>query len=98
MKDLHDMGDGELQILDVREADEWEDKHIPGSVHIPWHDIDSFPSKLKKTQPIAAICGSGKRAGVAASLLQRFGAERVIHVTGGGVPEWEQLGGDVESA
>jgi hydroxyacylglutathione hydrolase len=97
LKELYDDGE-ELQIVDVREADEWESAHIPGSVHLPWHDIDSFPSKLKKTRPIAAICGSGKRAGVAASLLQRFGGERVIHVTEGGVPKWEELGGEVTGA
>jgi rhodanese-related sulfurtransferase len=33
------------------------------------------------------ICASGQRAAVAASLVARAGAERVIHVVDGGVPE-----------
>ena len=28
-----------LQILDVRERTEWETGHIPGSVHVPYHDV-----------------------------------------------------------
>ena len=30
---------GALQLLDVREAAEWRAAHIPGSVHVPYHDI-----------------------------------------------------------
>ncbi len=60
----------------------------PARSRAPWHDIDGIPDGVAKTKPVAAVCGSGKRAAVAASLLQRFGAEQVIHVTGGGVPDW----------
>jgi rhodanese-related sulfurtransferase len=42
------------------------------------------------------VCGSGQRAGVAASLLVRAGAPRVIHVVDGGVPAWERLGHPVQ--
>ena len=63
----------------------------------PYHDIDGIPDGIDAGAPIAAVCGSGQRSGVAASLLQRFGAERVIHVAGGGVAAWQELGGAVES-
>ena len=96
LKRRHDEGEG-IQILDVREPDEWAELHIPGSKLVPWHDIDAIPEGLEGSKPIATICGSGKRGGVAASLLRRFGAEHVIHVTDGGVPAWEALGGKVES-
>ncbi|MEA2449570.1 MAG: hypothetical protein QOG63_1502, partial [Thermoleophilaceae bacterium] len=33
---------------------------------------------------------------VAASLVSRFGAERVIHVVGGGVGSWERAGHPIE--
>ena len=36
--ELHERAD-ELQVLDVRERDEWDAGHIPGSVHTPYHDI-----------------------------------------------------------
>ncbi|MDQ6608039.1 MAG: rhodanese-like domain-containing protein [Actinomycetota bacterium] len=90
--------DPALQILDVRELVEWEAGHIPGSVFEPWHDISAIPGSLDPGRPIAVICGSGQRAATAASLIQRFGGRRVIHVVDGGVPEWGRLGGHVEKS
>ncbi len=84
--------DPELQILDVRERTEWESEHIPGSVHRPYHDLDRIPDELDPDRPIAAICASGSRSGVAASLLQRLGASDVLHVTPDGVGTWGRAG------
>src|SRR5688572_20880984 len=83
---------GDVQILDVRERSEWEEGHIPGSAFVPWHDIDAVPDGLDPGRPIAVVCASGQRAAVAASLVKRRGAEHVIHVIDGGVPEWAELG------
>jgi hydroxyacylglutathione hydrolase len=77
---------GTIQVLDVRERSEWDDGHIDGSVHTPWHDIDGVPEGLDAQRPLAVICASGQRAAVAASLLARAGAEHVVHVVDGGVP------------
>jgi len=84
--------DRELQLLDVRERKEWDAGHIPGSVFEPWHDIAGFPAGLDPRRPVAVLCASGQRAATAASLLQRFGGDRVIHVVDGGVPAWGRLG------
>jgi rhodanese-related sulfurtransferase len=90
-------GNGALQILDVREQDEWDARHIPGSVHVPYHDIHSLPEAIDPEQPVAAICASGQRSAVAASLLSRYGAEEVLHVVGGGVGTWADAGHPVET-
>jgi glyoxylase-like metal-dependent hydrolase (beta-lactamase superfamily II)/rhodanese-related sulfurtransferase len=87
-----------LQILDVRERQEWDAGHIPGSGFEAWHDIKAVPDGLDPTQPIAVICGSGQRAATAASLIQRFGGEQVIHVVDGGVPTWGKLGNPLQKA
>ena len=89
--------ESDLQILDVRERSEWEAGHIPGSAFQPWHDIDSVPGDLDSSKPIAVVCGSGQRAAVGASLVQRFGGSEVIHVTEGGVPAWERSGRPIEA-
>jgi glyoxylase-like metal-dependent hydrolase (beta-lactamase superfamily II)/rhodanese-related sulfurtransferase len=88
--------DGGIQILDVREENEVESGRIAGSAATPWHSIDGIPDGLDPSSPIATVCGSGKRAGVAASLLQRFGAEEVVHVSKGGVSNWKQNGWPME--
>ena len=88
--------DPDLQVLDVRERSEWNAGHIPESIFEPWHDIDGLTDGLDATRPIAVVCGSGERAAVGASLTQRFGADEVVHVIDGGVPEWKRLGLPVE--
>ena len=79
-----------VQVLDVREQSEWDGGHIPGSIHAPYHDIDRVPDGLDPDRAVAVICGSGQRAAVGASLLQRHGAREVIHVVEGGVPLWNK--------
>jgi glyoxylase-like metal-dependent hydrolase (beta-lactamase superfamily II)/rhodanese-related sulfurtransferase len=87
----------DLQVLDVRERAEWESGHLAGSRLLPWHDIDGVPEGIDPDRPIAVVCASGQRSGVAASLLQRHGAKGVIHVTDGGVPRLGRLGVPLES-
>ena len=89
--------DGEVQILDVREEKEWRRSRIRGSVHTPYHDIHEIPDGIEAGVPVAAICMSGQRSAVAASLLQRLGARRVLHVVPGGVGTWERLGFPIEN-
>jgi hydroxyacylglutathione hydrolase len=88
--------DPSLQILDVRELDEWEDGHIPGSLHVPYHDLHEMPDGLDPARPVAAICASGQRSAVAASLVARLGGERVLHVVEGGVNTWARAGNRLE--
>jgi hydroxyacylglutathione hydrolase len=81
------------QVLDVRDPGEYDAGHIPGSLNVPWHDIDGIPAGIDPDQRVLVICASSQRAGTAASLLQHFGAREVVHVVGGGVPAWGRLGG-----
>jgi hydroxyacylglutathione hydrolase len=88
---LHDRWD-DIQVLDVREQEERDAEHIPGSAFRAYHDIDAVPEGLDPARPIAAVCASGQRAAVAASLLAHHGAAHPIHVAGGGVGAWRRLG------
>jgi hydroxyacylglutathione hydrolase len=101
VEELHDRWDRQdaaVQVLDVRERAEWNAGHIPGSVHYPYHDINSIPNDLNAELPIAVICGSGQRAAVAASLLQHHGATNVIHIIDGGVPAWHRAGWPIHTS
>ena len=95
VEQLAERRDG-VQILDVRELSEWRSGHIPGSMHVPYHDIREVPEGLDPERPTAVICASGQRSATAASLLASHGASEVIHVVDGGVPLWGRLGGALE--
>jgi rhodanese-related sulfurtransferase/glyoxylase-like metal-dependent hydrolase (beta-lactamase superfamily II) len=99
VEELHERWEADhdaIQLLDVRELDEWEGGHIPGSVHVPYHDIHGLPDGIDPDRPVAALCGSGQRSAVAASLIKRYGVADVIHVVEGGVPRWRREGWPIE--
>jgi hydroxyacylglutathione hydrolase len=79
----------DVVLLDVREDDEWEEQHVEGSLHVPYHELrDGLPDKVRNAgRPLAVACSAGVRSSLAASLLRRAGAEGVIHVADGGISE-----------
>src|SRR6188472_63017 len=90
--------DGEdLIVLDVRDEREFAEAHIPGSIHLPYGELPDRQGELPRDREIAAICSGGKRSGLAASILQREGFERVLHVADGGVGTWRRSGRPTES-
>jgi rhodanese-related sulfurtransferase len=86
----------DVQVLDVRERHEWDAGHIPGSLHAPYHELHALPAGLDPARPVAAICSSGQRSAVAASLLRRLGVHEVVHVADGGVGTWRARGRPVQ--
>lgn len=90
-------GDGAIVVLDVRDADEFAQGRIPGSVHIPFGELPERADELPRDRTIAAVCSGGKRSGLAASILQREGFGHVLHVANGGVSSWQRQGHPVET-
>src|SRR5919106_1914144 len=87
----------EIAVLDVRDASEFAAGHIPGSLHIPYAGLLERLAEVPRDTSVATVCSGGKRSGLAASLLQREGFDRVIHVADGGVGTWGRCGHPVES-
>ncbi len=65
-------------VLDVRRDDERAHGSIAGSVHVPLNDLLSRMPDVPDAR-LWVHCGSGFRAGIAASLLQRAGHD-VVHI------------------
>jgi hydroxyacylglutathione hydrolase len=82
------LGQAELQVLDVREADE-QDATVPGAIRVPYRALaDADLSSLDPQRPVATVCNTGVRAAVAASLLARRGFRDVRPVLEGGMPAY----------
>jgi hydroxyacylglutathione hydrolase len=91
-------GSGGPLVIDVRGSEEYAAGHVPGSLHMPYEQLRERLAELPRDRPIAAICKAGKRSGLAASILQREGFERVMHVSRGGFAAWRASGRPVETA
>lgn len=79
-----------VDIIDVREADEWRAGHIAGSRHIPMGTIGHRMDELERDRPIVAVCRSGQRSGQVTALLTRRGYD--ITNLDGGLAAWARGG------
>ncbi len=77
-------------IIDVRETDEYEAHHIPGSINIPLSKIDraSDFKPLFEGKQVCLMCKSGKRASLAKN---HFDTQNMTcEVYPGGIDQWKQ--------
>jgi hydroxyacylglutathione hydrolase len=71
------MGRGPVQVLDARRNDERAAGHVAGSQHIPLHELAGRIEEVPDGE-LWVYCGSGYRAAIAASVLDRPGRELVL--------------------
>jgi rhodanese-related sulfurtransferase len=80
----------EVQLIDVREPDEWEAGRIEGARHIRLGEIGDRLGEIDRSRPVVAVCRSGARSGKVVEALRARGyaAENLV----GGMQAWEQAG------
>jgi rhodanese-related sulfurtransferase len=81
----------DIQIIDVREADEWRTGHIREARHIPLGQLGQRASEIDPTRPVIFVCRSGNRSEHATRALQGAGYEQAINLAGG-MLDWQQSG------
>jgi len=79
--------------IDVREADEWQEGHIPAARHVPRGFLES---RIETTVPdksaeVVLYCAAGNRSAFAAKTLEELGYTRV-HSLIGGFTDWKRNG------
>ncbi|HTS36687.1 MAG TPA: rhodanese-like domain-containing protein [Candidatus Solibacter sp.] len=79
-----------VQMVDVRSATEYAAGHIPGTTNIPLDEIEARVDDLRRDIPVVLICQAGKRARMAAGLLEP--CRREMFVLEGGTEAWVQVG------
>jgi len=71
------------QLIDIREADEFNAGHILGARNIPLSQIRMRYKELRKDQPVYLYCQSGFRTGRAAQYLKKQGYKDFYQLQGG---------------
>ena len=85
-----------VQLVDVREPDEWSAGHIADAVHIPMDQVDQRRSELADDRPIVTVCRSGGRSGQVAEQLSAAGYD--ARSMDGGMEAWAREGLPLQSA
>jgi rhodanese-related sulfurtransferase len=75
-----------VDVLDVREADEFAAGTIPGARNVPYRLLTTA-TDFSGDRPLVTVCETGPRAAVAASILQARGLD-ARPLAFGGVNDW----------
>ena len=87
LKQRLDNGD-DIQIVDVREANEVAIGRIPNSVHIPLGQVLNRMSEIDPTRKTVVHCKMGGRSARAIDALKRSGFEGNLINLKGGIIAW----------
>ena len=93
VQDVADLPPGSAAIVDVREASEWEQGHVPGASHVSKSYIEQQIEGIApdRDQPVVLYCAGGVRSLFAAQTLADMGYTDVVSVKGG-FQAWKSAG------
>jgi len=80
-----------IHLVDVREAHEWNEGHVPGAIHRPLSELPTWADDLPKDRPVIFYCLSGGRSGQVLSWCKSAGHAAEGHM-GGGIAAWRMQG------
>ena len=101
----HKLATNGLQVLDVRDEEEWDDGHIQVAHHLPYRYMVpqlTHPAQIDKLtipteKSVAVVCATGQRSSTAISVLLQNGYQTLYNVTGG-MAAWEDAGFEMINA
>jgi len=75
-------------VIDVRQPDEWDRGHIPGSALVPLNGIYAFGAALKELDlpedaDVIFTCAVGQRSAVASEIALLIGLKKVYNLANG---------------
>jgi len=82
------------ELIDVRQAYEWEGGRISGARHIEINELTAAAESLPRERPIVFYCRSGNRSGMAADAFRQGGWD--AHNLAGGITAWAEAGRPLE--
>ncbi|MFW6079452.1 MAG: rhodanese-like domain-containing protein, partial [Gemmatimonadota bacterium] len=86
---------GEVAVVDVRSAAEWEAGHLPGVPNLPVGALAARLAEVPTDRPVVLHCMGGARSAIAASVLLAGGIRDVSNMSGG-FRAWSAGGRPVE--
>jgi rhodanese-related sulfurtransferase len=87
--------DSGAYVLDVRRAEEYAEKHIPGVVLIPLDELGARVDEVPADRPVWVVCAAGARSLNAATALRGAGIDAVS--VAGGTNKWVEEGRPFET-
>lgn len=86
---------GEVQVIDVREADEYRRGHVPGAKLIPVATVLTRREELNHDKDLIFVCAVGQRSALACEMAAAVGLTRLYNLDGG-TDAWAKAGHELE--
>lgn len=86
---------GNLDVVDVRDARDWSEGHIPHARLVPLDDIKASPRDVLPKDGVIFVCARGVRSLTAAKVAESIGFTDLYNVAGG-TDGWVNAGLPVE--
>jgi len=81
--------DNNVEFLDVREQDEFDQARIPGSTLLPMSQMNSRWQEIPKDKEVVVYCRTGNRSAVLLSQLSQMGFTNLMNLEKG-IVDWHQ--------
>ena len=83
----------DCQFIDVREEEEHDEVHIPGTVNIPLSEFPARIDEISEEAPVILVCNTGVRSSQAALFLAGMGYDQdLIYNLEDGTKGWIKKG------
>jgi hydroxyacylglutathione hydrolase len=85
------IGAGDVDVIDVRELNEWQTGHMVAARHVPLSRLRTGAKAFLPRDKVLFVCAAGSRSNMAAQLAVAAGLGEVYNLTGG-VRAWVKAG------
>ena len=86
---MQSRGESGYELIDVRERDEYEGRHLPGARLIPLSELESRVGEVREDRHTVFYCGSGKRSARAAAFVAEARKLPELFSLDGGLAAWD---------
>lgn len=90
------IANGDVQVIDVREPNEYAEGHIPGVTLVPLNTLLANPREHLTRDNLMFVCAVGQRSAVACEMAAAVGIEHIYNLEGG-TTGWAKAGLPIES-
>jgi len=87
---------GDVQVIDVREPDEYQRGHVPGAKLIPVSTVLPRRQELDNDKDLIFVCAVGQRSALACEMAAAVGLTRLYNLEGG-TDGWAKAGHKLET-
>ncbi|WP_227378015.1 rhodanese-like domain-containing protein [Haladaptatus halobius] len=87
--DPDDVDPATADVIDIRDADNFKEGHIPGAENIPLDDLEDVVDEREWGDEVVVACYVGQTSQQAARLIDAYADDATVASMSGGYERWD---------